>query len=110
VDRRVRLYDRRCERDPERARAHQGGWQAVGHGNFSGHSDPEIDRAIEASGTIEEPKARQEALDRVMRTVVSRRIMIPLYLAQLSYAVDRDLSWTPRHDNLIQASEIRPAR
>ena len=76
--------------------------------NYVGYANPEVDRAIEASAEMQGINARRDALQRVERTLVADLVWIPLYVDDDDYALDRRLSWQPRNDGLILASEIAP--
>ncbi|HKB70814.1 MAG TPA: ABC transporter substrate-binding protein [Thermoanaerobaculia bacterium] len=76
--------------------------------NYVGYSNPDVDRAIEASAEMQGINARRDALQNVEKTLMDDLVWIPLYVDDDDYAVDRRLSWQPRNDGLILAPEITP--
>ena len=74
--------------------------------NYVGYGNPELDRAIEASAEMQGINARRDALQRVEQRLMDDLVWIPLYVDDDDYAADRRLSWQPRNDGLILASEI----
>lgn len=76
--------------------------------NYVGYSNPDVDRAIEASAEMQGINARRDALQKVEQTLVDDLVWIPLYVDDDDYAIDGRLSWQPRNDGLILASEIAP--
>lgn len=80
-----------------------------GVNNYSGYSDPEMDRRIESAAGIEKPEDRRQALQRIVRTLMEELVLIPLYNDQDVYAFEASLAWRPRNDSYIRAAEIGPA-
>jgi len=74
--------------------------------NYVGYSNPELDRAIEASAEMQGINARRDALQKVEKALMDDLVWIPLYVDDDDYAADRRLSWQPRNDGLILASEV----
>ena len=74
--------------------------------NYVGYTNPDVDKAIEASAEMQGINARRDALQKVERTLMDDLVWIPLYVDDDDYAVDRRISWQPRNDGLILASEI----
>jgi len=83
---------------------------AFGMQNFGGFADPELDRAIERSAAIEQSGDRRNALQAIMKEVMERLVLIPLYNDQDVWAVDKSLSWSPRSDSYVLAAEIAERR
>jgi peptide/nickel transport system substrate-binding protein len=79
----------------------------MGINNDGGYSNPEVDRAIEASARIEGLKERGDALRRIMDLVMQDVAWVPLYFDEDVYAIDPAIAWQPRNDSFILASEIR---
>jgi peptide/nickel transport system substrate-binding protein len=50
---------------------------------------------------------RRYGLQTVMSMLMDDLLMIPLYVEQDAYAIDRNLSWKPRYDSLILAQEVK---
>lgn len=80
----------------------------VGASNWGGYSNPAVDSAIEESMGIATPEKRRLALERIMPILMEDLPWIPLYSNQEVYAIDDSLSWEPRNDSYIIASEISP--
>ncbi len=85
---------------------------ATGYGlsNDGGYSDRDADRLIEASSGELNMARRRSLLQGVM--AIARRDLpwIPLYVEQEVFAFRDSLSWEPRSDNFVIASEIRRVR
>ena len=77
--------------------------------NTVGYTNPGIDRRIEESAAITNTAARRSALQRIVGEVMDDLVVIPLYVDEDDYAVDRSLTWRPRNDGMVLAAEIRPA-
>ena len=86
--------------DPERG---------YGVSNSNRFSHPELDRLIEASGTLG-MEARREILERALGLVAAEHVFIPLYTPFDLYGARDDLEWTPRQDGKVYAFEMRRAR
>lgn len=80
----------------------------LGSINYGGHSDRDLDRAIEAVAWIEKPEERRTAIQELVGKAMDRLLVIPLYNDVDVYAVERSLSWQPRTDSYILAAEIAP--
>lgn len=74
--------------------------------NYGGHRDPDLDRAIEATAAIDKPEGRRNAVQAILRRIMSDLIVVPLFGDQDVYVLDRTLSWEPRADSAIRAAEI----
>ncbi len=74
--------------------------------NYGGYSNEALDRAIEESAEIRDVEERRIALQKIMVMFMDELAWIPLYVDQDVYAIDSSLSWQPRNDSLIFASEI----
>jgi peptide/nickel transport system substrate-binding protein len=81
--------------------------RGYGWNNWSGWSDPEMDREIEASATILRPEERRVALSRLVRRVTDELVLLPLYSDQDVYVLRPGLQWSPRNDSVIRAAEVR---
>ena len=77
--------------------------------NLVGYANPEIDRLIEESAAITNTNARRSALQKIVGRVMADLVLIPLYVDEDDYALDRSLDWRPRNDGMVLAAEIRPA-
>ncbi len=76
--------------------------------NYSGYSNPEVDRAIQESGALLKVDDRRAVLQRIMTILMSDLPWIPLYTDQDVYAISNAFSWQPRHDSYVLAYEVRP--
>lgn len=77
--------------------------------NSAGYANPEIDQRIEESAAITNTGARRSALQKIVGQVMDDLVVIPLYVDEDDYAVDRSLDWRPRNDGMVLAAEVRPA-
>lgn len=76
-------------------------------GNNTGRfADPEIDRSIEEADGIQTVEERQLALQNIMKLLMERLPMIPLYTDLDAFALNKRFTWQPRNDSYIMASEI----
>ena len=80
--------------------------QGYGVRNYIGYSNPEVDRAIDASAQLLKIDERRESLEQIMAILMQDLPWIPLYIDQDVYALDRRFSWKPRHDSHVFAYEI----
>lgn len=78
----------------------------LGTRNFGGYSDPDLDRAIEASAGIERVDERRKALQDILSRVMDELVLIPLYNDEDVYAMDRTLAFEPQSDSVIRAAAI----
>lgn len=78
----------------------------MGLNNIGGYSNPRVDEGIEQSAATNGLQARRRALEDVVELIMEDLPWIPLYVDQNVYALDRSLSWQPRNDSFILASEI----
>ncbi len=88
-------------------------WDAerrTGLNNYARYSNLEVDRLTELAGRTLEMSRRQEALRRATARVLEDLPVIPLYVDQDLYAFREGISWTPRNDNFLIASEIARQR
>lgn len=69
-----------------------------------------MDRLTDLAGRTLEMSRRQEALREATARVLEDLPVIPLYVDQDLYAFREGVSWTPRNDNFLIASEIARAR
>jgi len=74
--------------------------------NYGLFANPEVDRAIEESAVIQSTDRRRDAIQNIMSAVTKEIVWIPLYIDQDVYAMDSSLSWQPRSDSFVLASEI----
>ncbi len=76
--------------------------------NYGDYRNPDLDRAIQAAAALASPRARQRALQRLMRTVMEELPWVPLYYEDAMYVVDSDFEFSPRNDLQVRAADIRP--
>jgi peptide/nickel transport system substrate-binding protein len=84
-------------RDPERQ---------LGLLNYSGFSRQDIDQSIEESATIQTVDQRRNLLQNIMERVMDELVWVPLCINQDVYVTDGGLTWEPRSDSHVMASEI----
>lgn len=87
--------------DPERS---------FGLENYSGGSDPELDRLIEQSDATFSPALRRALLQSAVRRAEEQLWWIPLYHGDAPFIVARDIAFEPRADLLLRYAAIGPAR
>ncbi len=78
----------------------------MGVANFSGYSNPEVDRAIEESVLLESPVPRRQALETIMNRLMEDLPWAPLYVDEDVFAHAPGLTWTPRRDGFVLGAEI----
>jgi ABC-type oligopeptide transport system substrate-binding subunit len=78
----------------------------MGVANFSGYSNPGIDRAIERSVLVEPAGRRRQALEDIMARVMEDLPWAPLYVDEDVFALAPGLAWHPRRDGFVLAAEI----
>ncbi len=79
------------------------------YGTFNGisYKNPEVDKLIEESERTLKPLDRLAKLRQVMNLVVEKDIVgIPLFTPEALYAKKKGISWNPRIDGYILASEV----
>jgi peptide/nickel transport system substrate-binding protein len=77
-----------------------------GRSNDGEYSNPEFDRLIETSAALLDMERRRPVLQQAMSVIAEDLALIPLYIDQDVYAVNRAYSWHPRNDNFVLASEV----
>ncbi len=75
--------------------------------NYGEYFNPEVDRAIEESGRIQQLERRRNLIQSVMKTVMEDVVWVPLYIDQDVFAIDKRYSWKPRNDSFVFVSEIK---
>ena len=77
-------------------------------GEFNGgrYKNIYLDNLIEKSREEMDPQKRLTMLQEVMKKIHEELIGIPLFESSRLYAVQRDISWEPRLDGLVLASEV----
>lgn len=83
--------------------------RGYGASNSNRFSDPELDRLIEAAGTMR-MEARLEVLEQALRRLDGEHVFIPLYTPYDLYGAREGLGWTPRQDGRVYAYEMERAR
>lgn len=78
----------------------------LGLNNYSGFGSPEMDQKIEESATIQTVDQRSNLLQSIIERVMEELVWVPLCVNEDVYAMDRDLSWEPRSDSRVVASEV----
>ena len=83
--------------DPERG---------YGSGNFYGYTNLELDRLIEESSALLDPRERLEHLQRCLRLVSHDLPLIPLVVPFQVDGIRGDLEWRQRLDGLFRAVDL----
>jgi peptide/nickel transport system substrate-binding protein len=81
-----------------------------GGNNYSGYSNPELDRIITAAETELDDARRAELVREGTRIAINDTPIVPLLFTKSYWGVRRDLTLTPRADSLTFADTIRPAQ
>ena len=80
--------------------------RAIGLSNYMGYSNPDVDALIARAGRTLEMSQRQEMLIAATQRVMEELPIVPLYVDQDVYAFRPGVTWKPRNDNFLIASEI----
>ncbi|HEV8629736.1 MAG TPA: ABC transporter substrate-binding protein [Thermoanaerobaculia bacterium] len=84
-------------RDPE---------HGYGDSNWTGFSDPELDRLIEGSATTMDMLQRRAQLQAVMRRLMEDLPLVPLDNPYTLFGVCNGLRWEPRRDGMVEVFDI----
>lgn len=82
----------------------------AGLNNYAGYSNPEVDRLTALAARTLEMSPRQALLFEATARVLDDLPLVPLYVDQDLYAYRAGVSWKPRNDNFLIASEITRER
>jgi len=77
--------------------------------NFSGYSNPVLDRILDASLREPDPRQRLQRLREAMEIAMSSHVWIPLCIPTNLYAARQGLSWTGNPTGRIRLDEIAEA-
>lgn len=80
--------------------------RTIGQANYTGYSNPEVDRLVETAARTLEMSRRQGMLSEATARVMEDLPIVPLYIDQDLYAFRTGVEWEPRNDNFLIASEI----
>ena len=80
----------------------------LGEYTFGRYSNPDLDRAMLKSARLKDSAGRQQELQRILGMVMEDLPLIPLYIEQQAFAIDRKFAWKPRFDAYLFAHEIVP--
>jgi peptide/nickel transport system substrate-binding protein len=84
--------------------------KGTGTSNSGGYSNPKVDALIDkALATVDDAK-RGETLAEASRVAMADYGVIPLHFEMTTWAFRKDLSYTPRADQMTQATLVTPAR
>ncbi len=86
----------------------RGGPGGFGSENYSGYSNPELDRAIQAASVEMNPAARQARLVAAMRRSHEDVPLIPLYAPIWTYGVKKGTAFSPRLDAAVLGAGVIP--
>jgi peptide/nickel transport system substrate-binding protein len=78
-------------------------------GQFSGASDPEIDTLADQAEQEMDPAVREDLFSQINKRACDDVSNSYVYVAKDIYGLSDAVSWTPRGDGLIVASEIKAA-
>jgi peptide/nickel transport system substrate-binding protein len=76
--------------------------------NPVGYHNPEMDALIETSTRLAQRETRLASLQEIMKVCMDEMIWIPLYFLKDSYALRRDLEFTPRVDRYVFLMDLKP--
>jgi peptide/nickel transport system substrate-binding protein len=82
----------------------------LGNGNFTGYSNPELDRLLGAARRAPTVEERQRVLQSAMALVMEDLPLLPLAFPDGLYGLRRELSFVPRLDERLLATEIERSR
>lgn len=77
-----------------------------GFANHAGYSNPVVDRLIEQSNQTLNQKERIEILHRIQRLAMEDMPLIPLYIRNRGYGINKKIKFTPRQDARVRLVEI----
>ena len=83
--------------------------RSVGLSNYTGYSNREVDRLTEEAARTFEMGRRQKMLFEATARTLEELPVVPVYIDQDLYAFRSGVTWTPRNDNFLIASEIGKA-
>lgn len=78
-----------------------------GMSNWSGYSNPRLDRLIEQSEATLDLVVRRQRVEQCMRIFRQDRALLPLLSSNQLFGIRADLVWRPRLDGRIYPAEIR---
>ena len=79
-----------------------------GGNNFSGYSNPELDRMIRAAEQELDPARRRDMVDRAIRLAIGDVALIPIVFTANYWGMRKDLTMTPRADAFTFAATVKP--
>jgi peptide/nickel transport system substrate-binding protein len=82
--------------------------RGIGDGNRGGFSDPELDRIIEAA-VVRNDAGRNDAISHALTEAVARLGIIPMYVEPTIAATRGGITYHPRIDQQMVATEAVPA-
>lgn len=80
--------------------------KGYGMGNYSGYSNPDVDRISEENIRVLDPRKRLRMLQGALRIASQDMPHLPLYSVDDIYLVSHAIRWVPRVDGEIRVSEI----
>ena len=76
--------------------------------NWSGYSNPEVDKLLDRGFATVDEKVREELAREAMRAAMRDVAVIPLHHQVTTWAMKRTLAYTPRTDEFTFAHHVRP--
>lgn len=81
-----------------------------GGNNYTGYSNPKLDRMIETAMTEPDEMKRGALVREATRIAIGDAAVVPVYFTKAIWGLRRDLTLTPRADSFTFVDTIRPAR
>ncbi len=81
----------------------------LGAQNYAGYSSAAADALFERSVTTADPKSRLEFLQQAMEVAMRDLPWIPIYIAESSYGVAKNVRFSPRLDDHILGIDAQPS-
>lgn len=72
------------------------------------YSNPALDRILDEAAVTLDPKAREPLLRRAADIAMADAAVLPLYFESKSWAMRKEVSFTPRADEFTLATEVEP--
>lgn len=84
------------------------GLPGFGEENTTGYANPAVDAAIAAASQEMKLSARVLLMERIVRLTLDDLPLIPVYTPMWTYAVGKDVGFSPRLDLAVVAAAVRP--
>ena len=87
---------------------HSPGPGGLGVDNYGDYRNPDLDRGILEAGGLFDLRARQAAVQGLLRAVLEDRVWIPLYHDRGGLLLARGVAYEPRADGYLRLADLRP--